>query len=771
MHVFERLLHAGEGLALCLVLAALPFSASARGNEARLGPANAADSEPGIDAHIQRQPLTWDQLAPLPLSRAHLFRSYDDPELPQRALGSSCDINSFANASGNALVALVRAAPESCFQASGLFSLSGPLAGQVFPESKMIAVANAMRADAASYPGNNDQHMLQLVSFLRTGLYVQFYHSSAVGAYSTAWTQAIRPALHAFVANSHFQDVNDSHGRVLMEFVILIDSSVENAQHIDTVRGVLDRYGPSWADFWYMKAATNQVFFMLFRGHQDPAFQAAVQGSGSGITDTLVSFINDNRAADVGTDREFLLQNAAGELGRFTRYSDASFHDLTHPKVKSVLDQFGITGAGAGIYVRLASVTDYYDHAHCSYFGLCNFVQDLQAQILPAANARDCSATLRVRSQALTPAQLDTVCSLVGNQERYFHAQAQTGNTPVPNDLNARLEMVIFHSSSDYQSYSSAIFGNSSSNGGIYLEGDPANPANQPRFLAYEAEWLRPNFEVWNLTHEYIHYLDGRYNWHGRFGDMPLQAPYSAIWFIEGFAEYMSYSYRKLNFASALSEAEDPDKFTLAQLFDNEYGDQARTYMWGYMATRFMFERHRDKITSLFAVSRPGDYNPGYRTWLDQLRSSYNAEFRAWVVCFAEHDGDTSASNCDSMFGSGFEPRVVPECTLSEVIQLDNGCKRSNLSAANPNERVFLAAYVPAGRSSVSFSMSGGTGDADLYVRAGAWPTETEYDAAPLLVGNTESVTLLNPVLGWHYLMLKPRTSAFAGVEVVADWR
>lgn len=776
MYSFDRLLQAGQGLAACLFLAALPTGASALPSAPLPGPAAATRAEPHPSSHIQTRLITPDRRAPLPSSREHLFRSYDEPTV-LRATAGSCNLAGFASASGAALVTAVRAADESCFFSGGLFDVTGTMAGQIFAESKMVTIANAMQADAATYPGTNANHMLELVLFLRAGLYVQYYNEADVGEYGAAFTNAIRPALNAFVANSHFQDVNDAHGEVLAEFVTLIDSAGENAQQLDTVRGILDRYGPGWSSYWYMKSATNSVFTVLFRGHYDPAFQTLVQGSGSGVLDTLVSFINDNRVADVGTDREYLLQNAAGELGRFSQYTATAFHNLAHPKIKSVLDQFTIGSPGGGIYVRIGSIVDYYDHAHCSYYGLCTFAADLENQVLPAANARDCSTTLRVRSQALTTTQLDQICAIVGAEEGYFHAQAQTGNTPVPNDFNARLEMIIFHSSTDYETYSGTIFGNDTNNGGIYLEGDPSNPSNQARFIAYEAEWLRPDFEVWNLTHEYIHYLDGRFNWHGGFGALPMDAPYSTIWYIEGFAEYLSYSYRNLRYTAAVTAAGNPDTFTLAQLFDTEYStDYARTYQWGYLATRFMFERHRDKITSLYAVSRPGNYNPGYRSWLDPIRTSFNAEFRSWLVCFAANNGDTatcSGGQPDLIFADDFGAgaTVVPECTLSDVRQLDNGCQRSNLSAAAAQDRVYLFINVPAGRNSLTLTMSGGSGDADLYVRAGNWPTDTLFDQAPLLVGNDETVTVTTPAAGWHYLMLRPRSSSFGAVRVAARWQ
>ncbi|HVJ62222.1 MAG TPA: M9 family metallopeptidase [Tahibacter sp.] len=776
MYSINRLLQAGAGLALCLFGAASTVcAADDHFNQARPIPAPASTHEIARFEHVQHRALTWDERAPLPSSRDHLYRDYDRPQRADAAR-LACDDNAFAGVSGAALVAAVKGSTTTCVNA--LFSIDGALGAQVFPEAKMATIANAILADAPGYTGDNTGSMLQLVLFLRAGYYVQYGYPAQVGSYGATLRAAIRPALNAFVANGHFQDVNDAHGAVLSEFVTLIDSSGENAEQLGTVRGILDRYGPSYHASWNMKASVNNVFTVLFRGHYLPEFRTLVQGPGAGVLDTLVDFIARNKAADIGSNREYMLQNAAGELGRFLQYS-GSFHTVAHPKVKAVLDSLTMGGPGGGIYVRIASVADYYDNAHCAYFNLCTFAQDLEGAILPAANARDCSATLRVRSQALTAAQLDTVCSIVGNEEGYFHTQAQTNNVPVADDNNTKLEMVIFHSSTDYETYSGVIFGNDTNNGGIYLEGDPSVVGNQARFLAYEAEWVRPTFEVWNLTHEYIHYLDGRFNWHGRFADYPMDAPASAIWYIEGFAEYISYSYRNLVNADAVDEAGNPDTFTLAQLFDTEYStDYTRTYQWGYLATRFMFERHRDKIASLYALTRVGSYDPGYANWLNPIRTTYNAEFRAWLVCFSTNDGDTSSCGGpagDKIFADNFgdtpAPPETPECTQTDVRQLDNGCKRSNLAIAVANQRLYLMILVPAGKTSLTFTMSGGTGDADLYYRGGAWPNDTTYDQAPQLAGNAETVTVSNPAQGWHYLMLRPKTASFEGVQVSAAWQ
>ncbi len=58
---------------------------------------------------------------------------------------------------------------------------------------------------------------------------------------------------------------------------------------------------------------------------------------------------------------------------------------------------------------------------------------------------------------------------------------------------------------------------------------------------------------------------------------------------------------------------------------------------------------------------------------------------------------------------------------------------------------------VPAGMTTLDFNMSGGSGDADMYIRRGAQPTTSTYDCRPYKSGNTESCPFTNPVADtWH---------------------
>jgi secreted trypsin-like serine protease len=89
-----------------------------------------------------------------------------------------------------------------------------------------------------------------------------------------------------------------------------------------------------------------------------------------------------------------------------------------------------------------------------------------------------------------------------------------------------------------------------------------------------------------------------------------------------------------------------------------------------------------------------------------------------------------------------------------------------NLSAAI-NNTLRGTITVPAGAQKLTVVMRGGTGDADLYVRAGAAPTTTTYDCRPYTDGPDETCTFNNPTPGTWHIAVRAYT-AFSGVSVVA---
>ena len=99
---------------------------------------------------------------------------------------------------------------------------------------------------------------------------------------------------------------------------------------------------------------------------------------------------------------------------------------------------------------------------------------------------------------------------------------------------------------------------------------------------------------------------------------------------------------------------------------------------------------------------------------------------------------------------------------------LTKGVPATGLSASTGNDVVYTM-VVPSGASNLTFTSSGGTGDADMYVKFGSAPTDSSYDCRPYKSGNAESCSYASPAAGTYYVRMKAY-STFSGVSLVGDY-
>ena len=99
---------------------------------------------------------------------------------------------------------------------------------------------------------------------------------------------------------------------------------------------------------------------------------------------------------------------------------------------------------------------------------------------------------------------------------------------------------------------------------------------------------------------------------------------------------------------------------------------------------------------------------------------------------------------------------------------LQDGVAVTGLSGSSGSEQSFTL-VVPAGASNLVFTTSGGTGDADMYVRFGSAPTTSTWDCRPYVGGNNETCTFSAPQAGTYHVMLRGY-SAYSGVSLVGNY-
>ncbi|MEV6975592.1 collagenase [Kitasatospora sp. NPDC093806] len=668
------------------------------------------------------------------------------------AAADACDLSGVTGATGSALVQQLKALPNvECTYP--LFNLTGTDAGKVFREAQMVTVADALRDASPAYRGDNSTGIGQLVMFLRAGYYVQENNAAAVGSYGTALQTSIRGALDAFFAAPRSQDVTEANGATLNEAVTLIDSAHEAGRYAYVVKRLLGAYTTSWPSS--MALAVAHVEWVLSNGfdakNDGRGLIAALQADPS-VATTWAGFVTRNAAQLDGGD---VVTRIGMLLGNLVEVD--SLRAQGRPLVKDLINRFPKVGATGPLTMNLVWFTENKDKGNCSYYGICDLPTQLVSQVL--VNTKVCNSNLTVRGQQMSATELADTCTSLINQDAFFHKVIKD-NGPVANDVNTSLEVVAFDDYYNYKLYAWFMYKIAVDNGGMYEEGDPSKAGNQARFIAHEADWLRPTFQIWNLNHEYTHYLDGRANMYGDF-DAGMVTP--TIWWVEGIAEYISYHYRGERNAGAITEAAKKT-YKLSELFDTVYDqtpdadvNSTRVYRWGYLAVRYMLQSHPQDVDAVLAKYRTGDWN-GARTLLKQtIGTSYDADFATWLTACA-------ADNCGTL-----PTTQAPLCTIADARQFDKNCRRDNLAATTGNYSYHFL-YLPAGVKQLTITSGGGTGNADLYYGGSSWATTSNYLAKSTTAGNNETLTISNPPSGWVYFSLAAQ-QGFSGVSVTTQYQ
>ncbi len=726
-----------------------------------------------------------------------------------------CDVNAFATTNTNTLINEIKTQGATCV--NELFGASSNIQATAYDSNNMYQVANHVRNLAQNYQGGGDPDIEALFLYLRAGYYVEFYNDQVTFA---SWVKpAVKNAIDAFVNNVHFYDDNDAHGKTLSEVLITMDSSEQQDIYLPVVVEWLNRWNSSYASKWNMRSAVNGIFTILFRGQWNTEFKNKI-GNSSDLVAGLRKFTNSTYM--INSDAEFMISNAARELGRLKQYAGTPIQSSVDTALNEIFSAYQMYGYGDAVWLGAADTASYY--GNCADYGICGYGEQLESQVL--SQTYTCSSTIKIRSQNMTAAQHAAACSKMGYEETLFHSTLQTNNTPVANDNNSQLQVNIFDSDTDYGKYGGAIFGIDTNNGGMYLEGNPATPGNIPNFVAYEASYANPDHFVWNLEHEYVHYLDGRFDLYGDF-NAPTEA---IVWWSEGVAEYIA---NENNNQAAIDTILDGSTYTLGTIFETTYAgfDQDRIYRWGYLAVRFMFERHRNEVNQMLASTRSGDW-AGYKSRITTWANNYGNEFTQWTQDLANgggtnppppsntapvpningpyaanvdelinfssngsYDNETSISRFDWDFGDGTtSTQANPTHSYASagdyavtLTVTDTQGMSSNTSTTasvssgqtNPDptpggslkngvaqaisgaqgEEQFFTIDVPANASDLSFSLNGGSGDADLYVKFGSAPTQSSYDCRPYLGGNNETCNIANVQAGTYHVMVRGYSS------------
>jgi hypothetical protein len=370
---------------------------------------------------------------------------------------------------------------------------------------------------------------------------------------------------------------------------------------------------------------------------------------------------------------------------------------------------------------------------------------DIVASVTPFAQTRDCintenTTTVKIQNGQLTTDQLDFICSEIESVETLFHQKLSTDMTPVPSDENDAVDVNIFANQPAFMTTGQYLLDmRDDAETGIYFESDPESASANAEVITFEARrWADNEFFVWELTHEYTHYLDGRYNKQGNYS---TTTSHDMTWWTEGLAEYIAD-----NASPYLSVklAQSPTTFSLSEIIKSGYGGDASPYSWGSTAVKFMVEQRPDDMQILRDKARSGEYTE-LDTWLETWASNNQDAFALWLT---------------SELISDFKATAKP-------LNYDN-----ILKTTSQHGQLFYIDVVE-GDAGLTVKSTAGGGKSHLYIAKDEVPNP--YSDNGFLCRSKESRTeqtcsIESPTAGRYYVLADaPGASIFVNMELSAN--
>jgi microbial collagenase len=258
-------------------------------------------------------------------------------------------------------------------------------------------------------------------------------------------------------------------------------------------------------------------------------------------------------------------------------------------------------------------------------------MKKLEEQSFPKFFNVDEDVTVRHRN--LTIKQIEIVTRLIKETKtEFFETFGLKINEPnAEEDFTKGVIIDVFDTDALYRElfpklFDQATYDDPDTNAGMCFENNPNFKGNLCRIALKIFKDLE-GFEILNVKHEFIHYLDMRYNW-ASFGKEPND------WWMEGLAEYLGNVEDEKDHIKTVKKY----KFTLKSIMSSDNEDNSnqkasdKKYAGGSLVIKFMFDKHIDEINSFLEIIRNGEYETNYDLWRKNFMNKYNIEFSKWIV-------------------------------------------------------------------------------------------------------------------------------------------
>ncbi|MEU7133471.1 collagenase [Streptomyces sp. NPDC046261] len=528
----------------------------------------------------------------------------------------------------------------------------------VMSKAHVQAVSRRIERLAGGHDGKNGSHLLEMFTYLHAVAYHDFSRDE-IDVTDAPTVDAMRRAVHSFGTAARTFDVTRANAETLREALYAASAPGLRQHQLPLIKRVLttmDAAHPetakdtSWAGATL--AALSLSYLGVYPGNNDTAFHAAVTADAS-YRAALRAFAGHTHLK--GTANAWVVRDALGEYGRMGQVAALKSEITTG---LGALLPTTVHNFGEGSQPWAKVVTWLNEFGACKQHNVCK--ADIERRIFPSTYTYD-NGAIKVRT-ALPRTTVDRLYYASKQVKAQFHRVLGT-EQPLAGDPNTSLNIVLYASRADYETYHPLLTGMDTNNGGIYIE-------NGATFYTYERRVPQDSTLTLEelFRHEYTHYLNGRWAVPGFFGQGPWYQGDRTTAMDEGTAEFFDgatrddgIKVRKSLVQSIINDTAGGTKprMSVYRLLHATYdGDGFRFYAYAGTFFEFLWAERPSLLTEMYSRVRADDV-AGFDAWRDRLGRDTGVQ-RAYDAFL-----DRQIAKVKDLY--------VPNTTFTPVGQLDAG--------------------------------------------------------------------------------------------------
>ncbi len=253
-------------------------------------------------------------------------------------------------ATGDTLVEAVRSGSLRCLADLEWVS-DAPLQIAVSMESNVVTVANSIPEAMAVYTGSPNDGIKQLFLYLGMAQDIHYWCRTRRSCDGDEWSNAetysinvgspvhtaVKAAIDSFIQHPLFHHASSEHaGNLWVVGRTIIDYEMGEL-YLSVVTNWLNAWDDSYAAIPIFHYAMGVVLDVVYWGHRQASF-GPVFGENRDLVHAFRDFALNERW--LGTSSQWIMQRAATELGRYSRYKGTMNYRYVLPIIQSVITTY-----------------------------------------------------------------------------------------------------------------------------------------------------------------------------------------------------------------------------------------------------------------------------------------------------------------------------------------------------------------------------------------------------------------------------------------------